>query len=62
MISIELARTIQADRNRAIEAESRRRRLTDATDAVAVAGSLATTAARPSGAAQRPASTAALSR
>jgi hypothetical protein len=62
MISIELARTIQADKRRAIEAETRRRRLTEPADAMAVAGSLAATAARPSGAAQRPASTAALSR
>ena len=62
MISIELARTIQADKDRAIEAETRRRRLAAPADSMAVPALLAATAARQSGAAQRPASTAALSR
>jgi hypothetical protein len=55
---IELARTIQADRNRAIAAEIRRRRLTMTTQATAQVAP----AARPISPPQRPASTGALSR
>ena len=55
---IELARTIQADRNRAIAAETRRRQLMATTDAARKAAP----AARPISAPQRPASTGALSR
>lgn len=55
---IELARTIQADRNRAIAAETRRRRLMDTTEATAPAAP----AARPISTPQRPASTGVLSR
>ena len=55
---IELARTIQADRNRAIATEARRRQLTATTEVVPqVAPS-----ARPINMPQRPASTGALSR
>jgi hypothetical protein len=55
---IELARTIQADRNRAIAAETRRRQLMATTDVARQAAP----AARPISARQRPASTGALSR
>ncbi len=54
---IELARTIQADRNRAIATETRRRQLMAATDSTVQAP-----AARPVNAPQRTASTGALSR
>ena len=55
---IELARTIQADKNRAIAAEMRRRRLMTTTQGTArIAPS-----ARPVSPPQRPASTGALSR
>ena len=55
---IELARTIQADRNRAIATETRRRQLMAATDSTAQVAP----AARPVSSPQRPASTGALSR
>ena len=50
---IELARTIQADRDRAIRAETRRRRFMPTPDRTGPA----TAEARPINAAQRPAST-----
>lgn len=55
---IELTRTVQADRNRAIATETRRRQLMAATDPTAGVASVA----RPLSAPQRPASTGALSR
>jgi hypothetical protein len=55
---IELARTIQADRNRAIATETRRRQLMAATDSTAQVAPAARTINAP----QRPASTGALSR
>jgi hypothetical protein len=55
---IELARTIQADRDRAIATETRRRRLMSANGVAAPAAP----AARPISAPQRPVSTGALSR
>ena len=55
---IELARIIQADRNRAIATESRRRQLMAATDSTPKVAS----AARPVSSPQRPASIGALSR
>ena len=55
---IELARTIQADRNRAIATETRRRQLTAATHSTAQVA----LAARPISAPQRPASTGSLAR
>jgi hypothetical protein len=55
---IELARTIQADRKRAIVAETRRRQLLATTDAATPIAP----PARPIRASQRPASTGALSR
>jgi hypothetical protein len=58
MDPIELARTIQADRNRAIATETRRRQLMATTDAAPPVAP----AARPINAPQRPASTGALSR
>jgi hypothetical protein len=58
MDMIELARTIQTDRNRAIVAETRRRQLMSTTPAV----SQVAPAARPVSQVQRPASTGALSR
>ena len=58
MEMIELARTIQADRNRSIATETRRRQLL-ATTTVTPQGAAAT---RPVSSPQRPASTGALSR
>jgi hypothetical protein len=55
---IELARTIQADRNRAIATETRRRQLTATTDSAPQVAP----AARPIHAPQRRASSGALSR
>ena len=55
---IELARTIQADKNRAIATETRRRQLMAASDGTAQAAP----AVRPITSPQRPASTGALSR
>jgi hypothetical protein len=55
---IELARTIQADRNRAIATETRRRQLMAATDSTPQVAP----AARPVSSRQRPASSGALSR
>jgi hypothetical protein len=55
---IELARTIQTDRNRAIATETRRRQLMAATDSTVQVAP----AARPINAPQRRASTGALSR
>jgi len=55
---IALARTIQADRERAIASESHRRRLLSTSEIVAPPAP----AARPISAPQRPASTGALSR
>ena len=55
---IELARTIQADRNRAIAAETRRRQLMATTSAAPQVAPVA----RPVTAPQRPASSGALSR
>ncbi|MEA2577275.1 MAG: hypothetical protein QOD78_863 [Chloroflexota bacterium] len=55
---IELARTIQADRDRAIATETRRRRLMSTNEVAAPAAP----AARPINAPQRPVSTGALSR
>ena len=55
---IELARTIQADRNSAIATETRRRQLTATADAAPQVAP----AARPIHAPQRPASSGALSR
>jgi hypothetical protein len=55
---IELTRTLQADRERAMATESRRRRLMSTSEAAAPSAP----AARPISAPQRPASTGALSR
>jgi hypothetical protein len=55
---IELARTIQADRNRAVATETRRRQLMATTDAAPQAAP----AARPVSVPQRPVSTGSLSR
>jgi hypothetical protein len=55
---IELARTIQADKNRAIATETRRRQLVATTDATPQPAP----ATRPISAPQRPASSGALSR
>ena len=55
---IELARTIQADRNRAIATETRRRQLTATTDATPQVAPAARSITAP----QRPASSGALSR